>query len=81
MLWEELLRGEDLVTEIPAERWDAEEYHDSAQGVRDRSVSRWGGFIDDIDGFDIGRDRVVRAGLGAAPGASGTNEYHRGGDQ
>jgi polyketide synthase 5 len=27
-LWEALLRGDDLITEIPADRWDAEEYYD-----------------------------------------------------
>ena len=50
--WESLLRGDDLVTEIPAERWDADEYYDPEQGVPGRSVSRWGGFLDDIAGFD-----------------------------
>ena len=47
-----MLRGDDLVTEIPAERWDADEYYDPEQGVPDRSVSRWGGFLDDVMGFD-----------------------------
>src|SRR3984957_10520808 len=51
-LWEALLRGDDLVTEIPADRWDADEYYDPEPGVRGRSVSRWGGFLDDIAGFD-----------------------------
>jgi acyl transferase domain-containing protein/acyl carrier protein len=53
-LWEALLRGDDLVTEIPAERWDADEYYDPELGVPDRSVSRWGGFLDDVAGFDAG---------------------------
>ncbi len=26
LLWEALLRGDDLVTEIPPDRWDADEY-------------------------------------------------------
>jgi polyketide synthase 5 len=51
-LWEALLRGEDLVSEIPAERWDADSYYDPEPGVPDRSVSRWGGFLDDVAGFD-----------------------------
>ena len=51
-LWEALLRGDDLVTEIPADRWDADEYYDPEPGVPGRSVSRWGGFLDDIWGFD-----------------------------
>jgi polyketide synthase 5 len=51
-LWEALLRGEDLVSEIPVERWDADSYYHPEPGVPDRSVSRWGGFLDDVAGFD-----------------------------
>ncbi len=51
-LWEAFLRSEDLVSEIPAERWDADSYFDPVPGVPDRSVSRWGGFLDDVAGFD-----------------------------
>jgi polyketide synthase 5 len=51
-LWEALLRGDDLVTEIPPDRWDADEYYDPDPGVPGRSVSRWGAFIDDVAGFD-----------------------------
>ena len=31
-LWEALLRGDDFVTEIPADRWDADEYYDPEPG-------------------------------------------------
>ncbi|MEZ0366475.1 sulfolipid-1 biosynthesis phthioceranic/hydroxyphthioceranic acid synthase [Mycobacterium sp. pUA109] len=51
-LWEALQRGDDLVTEIPADRWDADEYYDPEPGVPGRSVSRWGSFLDDVAGFD-----------------------------
>jgi polyketide synthase 5 len=51
-LWDALLRGDDLVTEIPPDRWDADEYYDPEPGVPGRSVSRWGAFIDDVAGFD-----------------------------
>ncbi|WP_205877185.1 sulfolipid-1 biosynthesis phthioceranic/hydroxyphthioceranic acid synthase [Mycobacterium camsae] len=51
-LWESVLRGDDLVTEIPADRWDADAYYDPEPGVPGRSVSRWGGFVDDVAGFD-----------------------------
>ncbi|MEI7715567.1 MAG: type I polyketide synthase, partial [Mycobacterium sp.] len=40
-LWEALLRGDDLVGEIPVQRWDS-----------DQAVSRWGAFLDDVGGFD-----------------------------
>ena len=51
-LWETLLRGDDLVTEIPADRWDADDYYDPEPGVPGRSVSKWGAFLDDVAGFD-----------------------------
>lgn len=51
-LWDALLRGDDFVTEVPLERWDAEEYYDPEPGVPGRSVSKWGAFLDDVAGFD-----------------------------
>src|ERR1700739_1506104 len=51
-LWEVLLRGDDLVTEITPDRWDADEYYDPEPGVPGRSVSKWGAFLDDVAGFD-----------------------------
>src|SRR5690242_16078224 len=51
-LWDALLRGEDFVTEIPRDRWDAEEYYDPEPGVPGRSVSKWGAFLDDVAAFD-----------------------------
>ncbi|QUR67340.1 sulfolipid-1 biosynthesis phthioceranic/hydroxyphthioceranic acid synthase [Mycobacterium spongiae] len=51
-LWEALLAGKDLITDIPPDRWDADEYYDPDSGVPGRSVSRWGGFLDDVSGFD-----------------------------
>src|SRR6202045_2293004 len=52
LLWKALLRGDDLITEIPPDRWDADEYYDPEPGVPGRSVSRWGAFMDDVGGFD-----------------------------
>lgn len=51
-LWEALLRGRDFVTEIPPERWNADDYYDPEPGVSGRSVSKWGAFLDDVAGFD-----------------------------
>ena len=64
-LWEALLRGDDLVTEIPAERWDADEYYDPELGAPGRSVSRWGGFLDDVAGCLCSVFRFRRAGGGS----------------
>ncbi|WP_081290200.1 sulfolipid-1 biosynthesis phthioceranic/hydroxyphthioceranic acid synthase, partial [Mycobacterium asiaticum] len=51
-LWESVFRGDDLVTEVPADRWDADAYYDPEPGVPGRTVSRWGGFVDEPAGFD-----------------------------
>jgi acyl transferase domain-containing protein len=51
-LWEALLRGDDLVTEIPPDRWDGDEYYDPESGPPGRSASKWGAFLDDVAGFD-----------------------------
>ncbi len=51
-LWDALIRGDDLVTEVPRDRWDADDYYDPEPGVPGRSVSKWGAFIDDVAGFD-----------------------------
>lgn len=51
-LWQAVIGSEDLITEVPPERWDVDEFYDPERGVLDRSVSRWGGFLDDVVGFD-----------------------------
>ncbi len=52
LLWDALVRGADLVTEIPADRWAADDFYDQEPGTPGRSVSRWGAFLDDVAGFD-----------------------------
>ena len=51
-LWDALLRGDDMVTEIPSDRWDLDEYYDPEPGVPGRSPCKWGAFLDDVAGFD-----------------------------
>ncbi|GAB7141821.1 sulfolipid-1 biosynthesis phthioceranic/hydroxyphthioceranic acid synthase [Mycobacterium riyadhense] len=52
LLWEALLRGDDLVTEIPSHRWDADYYYDPEPGVPGRSVCKWGSFLENVGDFD-----------------------------
>jgi acyl transferase domain-containing protein len=51
-LWDALIGGADLVTEIPSDRWDVDEFYDPEPGVPGRSPCKWGGFLDDVAGFD-----------------------------
>ncbi len=50
--WQLLDQGRDAITEVPADRWDAQALAASEPGQPGRSASRWGGFIEGIDQFD-----------------------------
>ncbi|MGN7997314.1 beta-ketoacyl synthase N-terminal-like domain-containing protein, partial [Chitinophaga sp. 22308] len=50
--WEHLKSNHDLVTEVPADRWDWRQYHGDPLASPGKTLSRWGGFITDIDKFD-----------------------------
>ncbi|MBE5966779.1 MAG: SDR family NAD(P)-dependent oxidoreductase [Lachnospiraceae bacterium] len=50
--WRNLYNGVDSITEIPAERWNGNEFYDSDKNKRGAIYSKWGGFVQDIDKFD-----------------------------
>lgn len=50
--WENLQATRDLVTEIPAERWDWRAYDNDSLPPGERCKYHWGAFIDDADKFD-----------------------------
>ncbi|HVH44107.1 MAG TPA: type I polyketide synthase, partial [Labilithrix sp.] len=50
--WRLLQEGRDVVTEVPPSRFDIDALYDPAVGTPGKLVSRWGGFVDDIDSFD-----------------------------
>jgi amino acid adenylation domain-containing protein len=52
IFWENLIKEMNCVDEIPAGRWDWQEYYGNPQKEENKSFSKWGGFIDDIDCFD-----------------------------
>lgn len=52
LLWKALLRGDDLITEVPPDRWDCDEFYDPQPGVPGRTVCKWGGFLDNPADFD-----------------------------
>ncbi|MFI0976133.1 type I polyketide synthase [Streptomyces sp. NPDC021093] len=57
--WAALLAERDLVSEVPADRWNVGPLYDPTPGVQGRTVSRWGGFLDDVAGFDAEFFRVT----------------------
>jgi acyl transferase domain-containing protein/acyl carrier protein len=50
--WENLRDSKDMVTVIPADRWDWEEYYGDPLKEQNKSNSKWGAFMDEVDKFD-----------------------------
>lgn len=50
--WRLLADGVDAVSEIPPDRWNADEFYDADTLAPGRMASKWGGFLPDVDGFD-----------------------------
>ena len=51
-LWESIRQGKDCIVEIPADRWDSNQYYDPRPGMANKTCSKWGGFVQDVDRFD-----------------------------
>ncbi|MEV0621744.1 SDR family NAD(P)-dependent oxidoreductase [Nonomuraea sp. NPDC050404] len=51
-LWEALVAGSDLVTEVPADRFDPAWFVDQATRRYGKSYTAHGAFLDDLAGFD-----------------------------
>ncbi|MCV7223754.1 type I polyketide synthase [Mycolicibacterium elephantis] len=50
--WDVLHEGRDAVSEVPADRWDVDEFYDPDPDALGKIVTRRAGFIDDATGFD-----------------------------
>lgn len=50
--WKLLRDGVDAISEVPEGRWNASRFHHANAGAPGRMVSRWGGFVGNVDMFD-----------------------------
>ncbi|OCB21630.1 type I polyketide synthase [Mycobacterium intracellulare] len=50
--WDVLRHGRDAISEVPQDRWDADEFFDPEPGAPGKVVTRRAGFVDDVTGFD-----------------------------
>ncbi len=50
--WDLLASSTDAITEVPADRWDVDEFFDTDGTLAGKMNTRWGGFVDGIDQFD-----------------------------
>jgi acyl transferase domain-containing protein/NAD(P)H-dependent flavin oxidoreductase YrpB (nitropropane dioxygenase family)/NAD(P)-dependent dehydrogenase (short-subunit alcohol dehydrogenase family) len=49
--WRNILTGADLISEVPESRWNPATYYDPKGQDSHKSISKWGGFIDETE-FD-----------------------------
>ena len=52
--WELLCDGIDAITELPADRFDLDGVYDPDPTAGSRIYTKWGGFVEGVDGFDAG---------------------------
>ena len=50
--WNLLCAGVDAIQEVPAQRFKVDEFFDPDPAVPGKMVTRWGGFIEQVDRFD-----------------------------
>ncbi|XP_038068692.1 highly reducing polyketide synthase azaB-like [Patiria miniata] len=50
--WDALVRGDDMISEVPPDRWSLETFHDPDQSNHSKMVTKRCGFIHGIDKFD-----------------------------
>ncbi|MEV5107868.1 SDR family NAD(P)-dependent oxidoreductase, partial [Streptomyces massasporeus] len=60
-LWQALCEGLNAVREVPADRWNAQEWLDPDPRAPGRMNTRWGGFLDDVSHFDADMFRISPA--------------------
>ncbi|MCS4300931.1 SDR family NAD(P)-dependent oxidoreductase [Chryseobacterium sp. BIGb0232] len=50
--WQKLYDNENMISEIPADRWDWRSFYGDPAIDSSKTKAKWGGFISDIDKFD-----------------------------
>ncbi|WP_110932793.1 SDR family NAD(P)-dependent oxidoreductase [Paenibacillus bouchesdurhonensis] len=50
--WDKLAASRNLITEVPPERWSWEQYHGDPHRDKNKTNSKWGGFLNKVDLFD-----------------------------
>ena len=50
--WDLLCNGVDAIEEVPSSRWDQFKFYDDEPGRQGKIITKWGGFVKDLDQFD-----------------------------
>ncbi len=51
--WNNLKNQTSSISEIPTDRWDWKKYWGDPENEENKTNSRWGGFVNDVDSFDL----------------------------
>lgn len=57
--WSLLRDGVDAITEVPKTRWDWEHYYDAERDKPGKIITKYGGFIEQVDQFDAPFFRIT----------------------
>ena len=57
-LWQFLREGRDAISEVPRDRWNVDAVYDPVPGTPGKTITRWGGFVEDIRSFDAAFFRI-----------------------
>ncbi|MFC5743183.1 type I polyketide synthase, partial [Dyella tabacisoli] len=50
--WENLCNGLSSISEVPENRWDKDAFYSADVRDKNKSISKWGGFVDGVEFFD-----------------------------
>ena len=50
--WDLLIHGKSAIREVPPDRWDVDRYYHDDVAVPIKMITKWGGFVDEVDQFD-----------------------------
>ncbi len=50
--WENIAAGKDLISEVPADRWDWKAWYGDPKKEENKTHIKWGGFLKEVDKFD-----------------------------
>ncbi len=50
--WDLLVNGRSGIVEVPENRWNREHYYHRNRSIPGKMVTKWGGFVDNLDQFD-----------------------------
>lgn len=66
--WQFLMSGQSAISEVPPSRFGVEAFYDSNPDALGRSITKWGGFLEDVQGFDASLFEISpREALGMDP--------------